>query len=153
MAMACILLFFGWVMKAFWMTVSLLDAVFRPLAPALELRAYRQGLLAANIANADTPNYKARDLDFARTLAAERNGGGGTLALRRTQPGQLPGLGTNPEAAFVGYRTGQAMGIDGNNVDLAQAEARFSANALAYEADLTFLIGRIKTLRLAIRGS
>lgn len=135
------------------MSASFFDSTFSPLAQALHVRAYRQEVLAGNIANADTPGYRARDLDFHRALEQELGNGGGTLQLIRTDPRQLTATGQDPISAYVGYRTGAAMGIAGNNVDLAQEENRFTGNSLAYETDLTILSQRIRQLQLAIKGS
>lgn len=132
---------------------SILDQAFTPLAQALELRAYRQQILASNIANADTPGYRAKDLNFRAALAAETGGPNKALPLRRNDPRQIAGGSSTAPTQYVGYRSGQPMGIDGNNVDLANEEARFSRNAIAYEADLSFLSGQIKELQLAIKGN
>ncbi len=119
----------------------------------MQVRAFRQELLAGNIANADTPGYRARDINFKAALEAEMRGAGASLPLLRDNPRQFSGAPTNPLDSFVGYRTGGAMGIDGNNVNLSQEEARFTSNALGYEADLTFLTHRINALKLAIKGN
>lgn len=135
------------------MVPSLFDSAFTPLAQALQVRAERQQVLAGNIANVDTPGYRARDIDFRAAMAAELAGTAGSLNLRRTESRQLPGIQTDGLAPFIAYRTGLSMGIDGNNVELAREEARFTANALAYQADLKFLSGRIRNLRQAITGN
>jgi len=135
------------------MTTSMFDSAFAPLAQALRVRAERQQVLASNIANVDTPGYRARDIDFRAAMEAELGGGTGALPLRRTEPRQLPAGTSDPLAPFIGYRTGQPMGIDGNNVTLSREESRFTNNALAYRADLTFLSGRIKGLKTAITGN
>ncbi len=135
------------------MVPSLFNSVFTPLAQALQVRAERQQVLAGNIANVDTPGYRARDINFRAAMAAELAGTEGTLSLRRTESRQLPGMQSDGLAPFIAYRTNLPMGIDGNNVDLAREEARFTANALAYQADLKFLSGRIRNLRRAITGN
>lgn len=135
------------------MTPSLFDAAFAPLAQALQVRAERQQVLAGNIANVDTPGYRVRDIDFRAAMAAELAGTEGGLNLRRTESRQLPGIQSDGLAPFISYRTDLPMGIDGNNVDLAHEEARFTANALAYQADLKFLSSRIRNLRQAITGN
>lgn len=135
------------------MSTSFWDNAFSPLTQAMHVRAFRQELLAGNIANANTPGYRARDLDFGRALAGELGNGVGELELRRTNSRQLAGNGNDPLSSFVGYRTGVPMGIAGNNVDLSQEENRFTSNALAYEVDLKFLSQRISQLKLAIKGS
>lgn len=135
------------------MSLSFFGSSFTPLAQAMHVRAFRQEVLAGNIANADTPGYRARDLSFHQALVSELDGGGDTLALRRTNSRQFPVTSGDPLAAFVEYRTGGAMGIDGNNVDLSGEESQFTSNALDYEADLAFLTQRIKQLQLAIKGN
>lgn len=135
------------------MAPALFDSVFTPLAQALQVRSERQQVLAGNIANVDTPGYRARDIDFHAAMAAELAGTEGGLNLRRTESRQLPGMQSDGLAPFIAYRTDLPMGIDGNNVDLAREEARFTANALAYQADLKFLSSRIRNLRQAITGN
>lgn len=132
--------------------VSMLSKAFSPLQQALVLRSYREELLASNIANVDTPNYRAVGLDFRAALAAELNGQTRDLTLKRDRSEQFSGLVASTVGGYVKYRVGQQMGIDGNDVDLSREEARFTANALAYESDLAFLTGRINMLKLAIKG-
>ena len=123
--------------------VNRLDELLRFHATALGLRGERQQLLASNIANADTPDYKARDIDFARALKA-------ALDAPSAPAGQtgIP-AGAQPQ---VLYRTVQQPSADGNTVDLDVERAQFAQNALRYEANLTFLNGQIKTLLAAIQG-
>lgn len=116
----------------------------------MALRARRMELLAANIANADTPGYKARDIDFA---AAMRRAGGQARApgLRLTHPrhlGPAPALGEAP----VLYRIPLQPSMDGNTVESHREHAAFMDNAVRYQASLNFLDGRIRGLRTAIRG-
>ena len=87
---------------------------------ALNLRARRQEVLAANLANADTPNYKARDIDFAAALRQTMGARGGALTLARTDAGHLPGArGASDVAAHVKYRAAAQPSLDGNTVDVA----------------------------------
>jgi flagellar basal-body rod protein FlgB len=119
---------------------------------ALGLRAQRQQILAGNIANADTPNYKARDFDFSTALKAAvagRNGGG--LALATSAAGHFPGS-AQGGAAPLAYRTTAQPSVDGNTVDMDVERAQFSENAVQYEASLTFITGQIKTLMAAVQG-
>jgi flagellar basal-body rod protein FlgB len=108
------------------------DALFGVHADALRLRGDRMKMLASNIANAATPNYKARDLDFGKALA---------LAQR----------GQSVEAA-VAYRVPLQPSLDGNTVEMATEQAAYAENALAYRSSLAFLNGRIDTLRRAMKG-
>ena len=123
---------------------------------ALSLRAQRQELLASNIANADTPNYKARDIDFSNALqnALASKGAGGPLAT--TAPRHLPrGAATGDMLANgtpVLYR-GEVQGsVDGNTVDMDVERNQFADNALRYEAGITMINHQIKGLLAAIQG-
>ena len=123
---------------------------------ALSLRAQRQELLASNIANADTPNYKARDIDFSNALqsALAGKGAGGPLAttaqnhIGRGKPtGDVLANGTP-----VLYR-GEVQGsVDGNTVDMDVERNQFADNALRYEAGITMINHQIKGLLAAIQG-
>ena len=121
---------------------------------ALRVRDQRQQVLASNIANADTPNYKARDVDFKTALQGALNGAGssGGAALATTAPGHLPG---NPGlAADAGllYRTPAQGSVDGNTVDMDAERAAFADNAIHYEFNLTRISQQIKGLMAAIQG-
>ncbi|WP_437559991.1 flagellar basal body rod protein FlgB [Acidithiobacillus sulfuriphilus] len=133
---------------------GMLDRSLGPLADALQVRGYRQQLLAANIANADTPNYKAVDLNFAKTLQAVEAGKGGGLPLQtnalRQPPGAAADLGL---AAAVEYQRGNQVGLDGNSVDMNREQASFLQNSVQYQADLTFITGKIKILLSAVTGT
>lgn len=119
----------------------------------LGLRAERQSLIASNIANADTPHYKARDLDFRSALAAAGGAAaGGAPALARTSPRHLAGTAATPLAAAVRYRGEAQASVDGNTVDLDTERAAFAQNALQYEAGVTFINGVLRTQGLAING-
>lgn len=120
-------------------------------ARALQLRSYRQQLLASNIANADTPHYKARDIEFKTALAgALGNAQGGALALRQTAAGHLPAGGANRFGAAVQYRSELQSSVDGNTVNMDVERAAFAENAIQMEAMLTFVNGRFKTLANAL---
>jgi flagellar basal-body rod protein FlgB len=108
------------------------DNVLGIHASALQLRAQRMNMLASNIANAATPNYKARDLDFAKAL-------------------EMVGNGHSAQGA-VSYRIPVQPSLDGNTVELPTEQTAFAENALAYRSSLSFLSGRISTLTRAIRG-
>jgi flagellar basal-body rod protein FlgB len=114
----------------------------------LALRARRLELLSANIANADTPGYKARDIDFA---AAMREASGQQGSLLRTHDRHLGGGGVAAEGAVM-YRVPGQPSLDGNTVETQVEHAAFMDNAVRYQASLNFLDGRIAALRLAIRG-
>lgn len=116
---------------------------------ALELRAYRAQLLATNIANADTPNYKAVDVDFKSALSEAQSG---QLPLAVTQPDQIQPEGGGPSNFQVMYRVPLQPSLDGNTVDMQMEQAEFARNALQHQASLTFLDSRIKGIISAIRG-
>lgn len=131
---------------------SPLDAVFKFHQDALNLRAWRQQLLASNIANADTPGYLARDIEFSATLADAVASRGATLALHRTSQHHLATNGDAPALTQVLYRSTLQPSVDGNTVDLDVERARFAENAMHLEANLTFVSHQIKTLLAAIQG-
>lgn len=103
---------------------------------ALELRSQRMGLLTSNIANAATPGYKARDIDFASALATRLQGGTREQAL----------------AAHTLYRVPTMASADGNTVELANEQLAFAENAVAYSATLSFLQGKVDTVKRALKG-
>ena len=105
-------------------------------AAALELRSQRMGLLASNIANAGTPGYKARDIDFAAALKASQAGVGADKA---------------GEAATQ-YRVPNMTSLDGNTVELATEQLAFGENAVGYSATLSFIRGRVETVTRALKG-
>ncbi len=131
---------------------SKLDDVIGFQQSALNLRAYRQQLLAGNIANADTPNFKARDIDFSSALRGALSARSGNSVLARTSPRHLGSGNENPGGAQVLYRTPHQPSMDGNTVDMDVERTQFADNAIHYEANLTFISGQIKTLLAAIQG-
>lgn len=112
------------------MTTS--DSLFGIHATALKLREQRMSLLASNIANAATPGYKARDLDFGTALQAAEQGGDVASAVR--------------------YRVPVQSSLDGNTVELSTEQTAFAENALGYRASLSFLQSRVATLSRALKG-
>jgi flagellar basal-body rod protein FlgB len=116
---------------------------------ALELRSRRTEVLAGNLANADTPGYKARDLDFRAALSAAESSGGALNTTHANHIGGANGAGTNGDLL---YNTPSQPSLDGNTVDLQQEKAKFAENAVQYQASLQFLNGKIASLRAAIRG-
>ena len=126
-----------------------LDKLFRFHQNALNVRAFRQQLLAANIANADTPGYKARDIDFS---AALRDATSGSVAALRTSSDRHLAAATRNEPAAVLFRSVQQPSIDGNTVDMDVERNRFAENAVHYDASLTFLNSQIKLMLAALQG-
>ena len=121
---------------------------------ALKLREQRTELLANNLANADTPGFKARDLDFRSALAAATAPAatGGALAA----PAHGTALATAGTAgssdAFLRFRTPLAPSLDGNTVDTQLEQAAFADNSVRYQATLSFLSSRFRSLMTAITG-
>ncbi|MCB1907737.1 MAG: flagellar basal body rod protein FlgB [Rhodocyclaceae bacterium] len=119
---------------------------------ALNLRAHRQQLLASNIANADTPNYKARDIDFRSALAGALSRRPGPLSLSRTAAGHLPASAEQALDRFARFRTETQPNVDGNTVDMDIERAAFAENALHYEASVSFINGLLTGMQRAISG-
>jgi flagellar basal-body rod protein FlgB len=131
---------------------NLIDQAFGIHGTALQLRAERAQLLAANLANADTPGFKARDIDFKRALAqALASTRGRAAPLVTTQANHVAGLDAGASTTAL-YRTPLQPSLDGNTVDVATEQAAFSENSNRYLASLTFLNGRIRGLMTALRG-
>jgi flagellar basal-body rod protein FlgB len=119
---------------------------------ALGLRAYRQQVLAGNIANADTPHYKARDFAFADALKEAVAGRGEhALALARTNARHLPGIGDEGLPPLA-YRIPMQDSADGNTVEMDVERTEFSDNAIHYEAGLAFVTHQLKLLSSATQG-
>ena len=132
--------------------VSKIDNTLSFQQQALGLRAFRQQILAGNIANSDTPNYKARDFDFSTVLKAAVAGlGGGNLSLATTDSRHLSGSADASPARLM-YRVPVQASADGNTVEMDVERAQFSENAVQYEAGLRFISGQIRTLTSAIQG-
>ena len=127
------------------------DTAFGIHDDALMLHGRRASILAANMANADTPHYKARDIDFKAVLDRV-SGTQGSIAVATTHPRHLPSDSTGVSGAELLYRVPHQPSLDGNTVDTDIEQTTFMENALRYQASLRFLGGRIKTLRSAIRG-
>ncbi|MCF6282110.1 MAG: flagellar basal body rod protein FlgB [Candidatus Polarisedimenticolaceae bacterium] len=126
-----------------------LDQVFGIHEQALQLRARRAELLAGNLANADTPGYKARDIDFQKALRQEM-GQPVKMAVTHERHVQVDNGFISP--AELLYRVPSQPSLDGNTVDSQLEYAAFSSNALEYQASLRFLTGKIDSLKSAIRG-
>ena len=131
---------------------------------ALALRSERQRLLASNIANADTPGYLARDIDFKNALrdATGRSANPGIAgrangALETTRAGHigtstLAMAGGGIDADRLLYATASQTNLDGNSVDMDRERASFADNAIKFEATLRFINGNVRTMLDAIKG-
>jgi len=139
-----------------------LDSYLGIQPDALEVYSQRADVLAANIANADTPGYLAKDIDFRAALSAAGQGGdgegasgsaGGSLQPRITSPDDLgagsPQHGLSTEQ-FLKYRVPLAPSLDGNTVDSQMEESAFAENNVRYEAALTFIEGDFSNLNTVI---
>lgn len=103
---------------------------------ALQLRSQRLGLITSNIANAGTPGYKARDIDFAAALQASQKGMRADAAA----------------SAATRYRVPVMPSLDGNTVEMATEQVAFAETATGYQATLSFIRGRVETLTRALKG-
>ena len=119
---------------------------------ALNLRAHRQQLIASNIANADTPNYKAKDVDFRAALQGALQAATSTVPLATTQSGHIQGGGAPTLQGLTGYRAELQSAVDGNTVNMDVERAAFAENALHYEASVTFINGMLRSMNTAITG-
>jgi flagellar basal-body rod protein FlgB len=132
------------------------DALFGPHAQALGLWQRRAEVISSNLANADTPGFLARDLDFRKVMTAVTGADDGSkLPMTATAPGHIGG---NPAVALadadkLAYRAETQPTMDGNTVDTQVEQAQFAANAIHYQASLGFINGSIHTMRLAITGT
>ncbi|WP_375396739.1 flagellar basal body rod protein FlgB [uncultured Sphingomonas sp.] len=113
------------------------NSLFGIHGAALEVRGQRMGVLASNIANASTPGFKARDIDFRAAMAGADGPGG---------------VGDDAMTAATRYRVPLQPSIDGNTVDLSTEQTAFAENAVAYQTTLSFLNGRIGQITRALRG-
>ncbi|MDF0541001.1 flagellar basal body rod protein FlgB [Sphingobium sp. H39-3-25] len=113
------------------------DSLFGVHGKALALRSQRLSLLASNIANAATPGYKARDIDFESALKEATNKGSSAEAAAKDQ---------------MGYRIPLQPSLDGNTVELSTEQTLFAENAVKYRTTLSFLEGRINTISRALKG-
>jgi flagellar basal-body rod protein FlgB len=130
---------------------SRIDSTFQFNQTALSLRSARQELLASNIANADTPGYKAKDIDFAKALQGAMSGNTANLPLATTSASHLGGAtGQSVMGAPVMYRNALQPSADGNTVDMDVERAQFADNALRYEASISFVSGKVKDVLTAL---
>ena len=129
-----------------------MDSLFGIHERSLLLRSQRATVLASNLANVDTPNYKARDLDFKSLLNNETKSV--NLRKTRTNSRHLPigtADGVTPQAPMK-YRNPHQASLDGNTVENALEQGRFSENAVRYQASLQFISGQAKGILKALRG-
>ncbi len=125
------------------------DKALGSLPEHLKLYGERSSLLASNLANADTPGFKARDIDF-RSMLAEASGS--QMTMTTTQAGHISGADTGISSMNTLYRVPTQTSLDGNTVNSQVEQAQFTENAVRYQSTLTFLGGKFTSLKLAITG-
>jgi flagellar basal-body rod protein FlgB len=130
-----------------------LDAALNFNREALNLRAQRQEVLASNIAHADTPNYKARDIDFSSRLteAVERGRASQSMSMSVTSSRHIRAEAQAMPDQNLLYRVPNQSSIDGNTVEMDVERINFADNALRYESNLTVIGAKIKTLLSAVQ--
>ena len=116
---------------------------------ALTVRSHRAEMLASNIANADTPGFKARDIDFKAALSTAQLQQAG--ALKTTHSNHIR-ISTTPDSMQTMYRIPNQSSLDGNTVDSQIEKSAFADNALRYQASLQFLEGKFKGMLHALKG-
>ena len=118
---------------------------------ALRLRGQRANVLASNIANADVPGYKARDVDFKTALAQASSRGQAQLKMVGSDDQHL-GVSSDVSDVEMLYRTPLQPSLDGNTVDSQVENALFAQNTMQYQASLQLLSSKFRSLRFAIKG-
>jgi len=118
---------------------------------ALMVQGQRLGVLAANLANADTPGFKARDIDFASVLSHAQ--GETSMPLEATHAGHITLSSPDSVGGDLKYRNPYQASLDGNTVEMPVEQSAFSETNVRYQASLTFINARISELTLAINGS
>ena len=126
------------------------DSLFGFHAAALRMRSERNELLARNLAHADTPGFQARDVDFKEAMANAT--GEAATKLRRTHGAHLENPHTGALGTTIKYRIPLQPSVDGNTVEADVEQAQFAENVVQYRASLSFINGKIRTLRHAISG-
>ncbi len=136
------------------------DSLFGVHATALRFQRERMEVLASNIANADTPGYQAKDLDFNKLLqqAAEHAAApaGSSATNGTTNPAHIPldgNIDSDMQKAATVYRVATQPSADGNTVDVQTEQAAYAESALHYQASMSFIDYRLKSLMTAITGN
>lgn len=140
--------------------MSGLDSLFGMHPAALEFQRQRMEVLASNIANADTPGYQAKDLDFNKVLEQVAQSAAtpatASTGAAVTNPGHIPlegSSGLDMQKAATVYRIATQPSADGNTVDVQTEQAAYAESALHYQASMSFIDYRLKSLMTAITGS
>ncbi len=132
-----------------------LDKLLNLQQSALRVREARQELIASNIANADTPNYKARDINFSAALqqvSQARLGQQGPLTLATTSGAHQQVKGNSATGAAIQFRNDQQGSIDGNDVDTDKERMQFADNGVRYEATVTLVTAQIHNMLAVIQS-
>jgi len=127
------------------------DNILGVHAQALSVYSQRSTVLAANLANADTPNYKARDIDFKSILSRAASKGSDAAKMTATQAGHF-GAGTTSVFAERLYRQPDQPSLDGNTVQVQKEQAAFTDNSIRYMATLRFITGKVQGILTALKG-
>jgi flagellar basal-body rod protein FlgB len=147
-----------WLVQALEVSMAVgLSELLSVQQSALRLREARGELLASNIANADTPNYKARDINFSAAMQqatqAVKGGTQTSLPLAATSGVSLSGKSAGTvSGAAIQYRSNQQGSIDGNDVDTDSERMQFADNAVRYEATVTLMTAQIRNMLAVVQG-
>lgn len=130
------------------------NSIFGIHESALLIRRDRAELLANNLANADTPNYKAGDIDFRKAIsdASYHQSSQSNSAMNRTNARHIEGFAEPSTSEFLKYRMPTQPSLDGNTVEAHIEKAKFAENAMQYQATLEFIDSRIKSISGALKG-
>lgn len=129
-----------------------LDQHLAVLSQAMNMRTQRHQVLASNIANADTPNYKARDFSFESAMQNALAGRDGGIALTRTAGGHIAG-GSSGASAAIQFRKETQSAVDGNTVDMDVERSQIAENALQYQIVAQLISEKIKGMRNALAST
>jgi len=131
------------------MELKIFDKTFGALERRMDLALKRHTVLSSNVANAETPNYRAREVDFAGALK-QALGANSSDPLEKTNPKHMSVGGSGQE--FITFDNTGAVGADGNNVDLDITMGKLSRNSATYEHSVSLLQMKLRLLRMAARG-
>lgn len=133
-----------------------MDSIFGIHEQALSVRKERQNIIANNLANADTPNFKARDVDWRKEMQAAQDTFGQSVNkpdMKTTHNRHIAGFAESTSTQdYLKYRQPTQPSLDGNTVEAHIEKAQFMENAMQYQATLEFMNGRINGIRGALKG-
>lgn len=133
-----------------------MDSIFGIHEQALSVRKERQNIIANNLANADTPNFKARDVDWRKEMQAAQDTFGQSVNkpdMKTTHSRHIAGFAESTSTQdYLKYRQPTQPSLDGNTVEAHIEKAQFMENAMQYQATLEFMNGRINGIRGALKG-